>query len=66
MVHINLARAYDAVGDGSKAVGHANKAGSIAARDDDAKDSKEAGLILSALLEKYGHPHGTQDPDPET
>ena len=53
MVHLNLARAYDAVKDGSKAIEHLRKAESIANKENDEKAKNESKNLLLALLHKY-------------
>jgi len=53
MVHYNLARAYDAVKDGSKAIEHLRKAESIANKENDEKEKHQSKNLLLDLLQKY-------------
>ncbi len=52
--HYNLARVYDLVKDGSKAIQHIKKAESVAARENDEEGIKRSKLLLAELLKKYG------------
>ncbi|MGY8762933.1 MAG: tetratricopeptide repeat protein, partial [Nitrospinaceae bacterium] len=53
MVHYNVARVYDLVQDGSKAIAHLRKAESIANKENDEKEKHQSKNLLLDLLQKY-------------